>query len=211
MLYPLAIISGDINSFDKEYDGFVSTNRPGPLDSVLFYLLVSQGVTVGDAKDLLREKFRENQLKYYRLKHEYLLEKRPGKKIKTWLHHLELCIAGVCVWAARGYRYHADLKRPEYRPRDMDTLADLLSKDRPISSQFWGRRCQQDGVANIRESSVMFGGPTELNSADRPSDKADHHVCLIAGDEIPQPFLSEATREAPRSLQHSKALPESVS
>jgi hypothetical protein len=210
MLYPLAMISGDINSFDKEYDGFVSTNRPGPLDSVLFYLLVSRGVTVGHAKDLLQEKFKENQLEYYRLKDKYLAENRPSKKIEKWLHYLELCIAGVCVWAAQGYRYHADLKRPDYRPRDTDTLTSLLSEDRPISSQFWGRGCRQNG-SNMRKSSVMFGGLTELESADQPSGKVEHNVCGISGDEVHQPSPLQTAREAPISSQQSKALDESVS
>ncbi|KAJ6116003.1 hypothetical protein N7523_006420 [Penicillium sp. IBT 18751x] len=206
MLYVLAMIVGDINSFDKEYDAFIATNRPGPLDSVLFYLLVSQGTTVGQAKDQLRKKFKETQLEYFRMKHEYMLQNRLAKKIGTWLHHLELCVAGACVWAARGYRYNAELKHPEYRPRDTDTLTELLGKERSISSQFWGRCCQQDGDANTRESSEIFGGLTELESV-----KADQEKYLTVSNGTLQSSSSQTIREAARTSQHSKLLDESVS
>ncbi|TGO08094.1 hypothetical protein BTUL_0226g00050 [Botrytis tulipae] len=110
------VLTNDYYSWEKEYDEYNRTNGSMPMVNAIWLLKHLREVEDSKARELLRDRILEDEMKYCRLRDEYIQTENPSPDIKRFLGLFELAAAGNRFWHATSKRYNAWAPTPAPTP-----------------------------------------------------------------------------------------------
>ncbi|KAK6540067.1 hypothetical protein TWF694_008897 [Orbilia ellipsospora] len=144
LIFQISSLGNDILSFDREWISHVSDGNSGlPPASSISFILLTQGVTVLQAKQIAKEKYLEIEQKFIELRRKLLKEQgytadtykgEPVPDAVRYLSYLQYIASGNLMWSLRAKRFRMD-PQIQFYPKPEHKLQDLLDMIKPKQTE----------------------------------------------------------------------------
>ncbi|KAF3909873.1 hypothetical protein ABW21_db0206335 [Orbilia brochopaga] len=125
IVYQGGALINDYYSVEREWAAHAALKKPDYPNSSLFVIMRFHDVTLGEAKEILKEKYYQIERDYLRERQRLVDENGLDSVCGQFASHLQYVMSGLAVFSMHNPRYHLTPEDTQYCPRPEQKLRDL--------------------------------------------------------------------------------------